>query len=136
MNNDQVGYVDENGYEFRGNGIWYDATDGSFYDERTGVWTYPTSEAAADIATAATSGSTIGSFTNGLMQLGYTAAQIAMLYQNVKSSAQTTPATLAYLQQENAYLKQRTGTDTSTWMIVGVAGLALLFLMQNSRRAA
>jgi len=142
MDTYDIGYVDANGYTFLGNGIWSDPSDGSLYSESTGQWTYPqtalpaTSDVANELSTAVSSGSAVGDFTNGLMQLGYTAAQIAMLYQNVKTSAQATPQMLTALQQEQAYLQQRTASSNTMWMWVGVAGLGLLFFMQYRRSPA
>ena len=86
-----------------------------------------------DITAAAAAGTPMGTLTAQMLQLGYTAAQISQLYNNVKSTATTTPQIFDYLQRENSYLQQQYLDNSRVWMWVLLGGGALLLLSDRRR---
>jgi len=137
--------MDNSAYFDMGDGYLLDPDTGMIYDPNTQQWFNPTgssitqvgsttvtpndvSTAATQIQQAATSGADIGTVTKDLMQLGYTAAQLAMLYQNVKVSSQATPQMLQYLGQENAYLQQSNQGGFNIALIAALGILAVVLL--------
>ncbi len=88
----------------------------------------------ADITDVASEGNIqLGLLTANLLDLGYTAAQISQLYNNVKSTSTTTPQILDYLQRENSYLQQNYMSNSRLWMFVLLGGGALLLLTDRRR---
>ena len=133
------------GYEDLGDGDWFDPADGTVFLASDGQWHdqiatmgpgIDSGEAEQTVIQAASEGWNIGELSNNLLSLGYTAAQLAMLYQNVRSSSQATPQVLSYLQQENAALQVNSASKNQMlmWAAIGVGVLVLV--MGNRRQAA
>lgn len=93
--------------------------------------TQSSDQAVIDQAAAAAESGGLQDFTNGLLQLGTTFAQLAMLYQNVESSRQLTPTALQNLQAERTYLTQQTQTSQTMWMWVALAAAGLLIISRR-----
>lgn len=124
------------GYQDLGDGNWFDPTDGSVWSADQGEWIYPAGQDVPALVTqAASSGWDVGTLSSNLLQAGYTVSQLAMLYQNVKSSSQATPSVLQYLQKENVALQQESSSKNSMWMWAAI-GVAALLLVSNRRAAA
>lgn len=134
-----------NGYEDLGDGDWFDPADGSVFLASDGQWHDPIASAGPGIDAgaaeqtviqAASEGWNIGELSNNLLQAGYTVAQLAMLYQNVRSSSQATPQVLSYLQQENAALQVNSASKNQMFLWAAIAVGAAVLLMGNRRQAA
>ncbi len=129
--------------------------NGDFYDYESGIMYYADGTAEfmespppiSDYGTADTSNNTVlanqaatvaddssnlKGFSDGLMQLGYTAAQLVTLYQNVESSKKLTPVALTNLQQERASLQQQNQQQNTMWLGVAVA-VGLVFVFASRR---
>jgi len=136
------------GYQDLGDGYWLDPTDNTVWDPTVNQWVSQIDTTGTDAAASATDQSQVtnllsqatnqgwsaGQLTQTLLGLGYTAAQLASLYQNVKISGQATPQMLQLLGQENAALQQNTQGSNTTWMLIG-AGLIAVFLLTDRRAA-
>lgn len=122
-----------------GGGLWYDPDTDTIFDETTGgVVNFTGGGAAApdnvelvNQAQTAAEGGWLDSFSDGLLKIGTTASQLAMLYQNVQSSRQLTPVALQNLQAERAYLQTQTQSSQTMWMWVALAAAAGLVLMRG-----
>lgn len=99
---------------------------------------YPPAASIADLqaqAASAAEAGTLDTFSQNLLKLGTTAAQLAMFYQNVQSSKQLTPVALQNLAQERAALQTQSQSSQTTWMWVGLAAAAALVFVRERRRA-
>lgn len=127
------------------NGDYYEFATGIMYyaNGATGYFDYapdmggdagviPDQALANEAAVAADDGWTLKGFTDGLLQLGYTAAQLATLYQNVEASKQLTPVALTNLQQERQYLQQHSATQNTMWLWAAI-GVGLVLVVANRR---
>lgn len=127
-----------NQFQDLGDGYYLDPSTGDVYDPTTNSWVPPVStittadatNVAAQAQQAASAGTDVTTFTNDLLKLGYTAAQLVTLFQNVKTSQQATPQMLQYLAQANATLQQSTQTSFNVWLGVGVA-IGAIFLLSD-----
>lgn len=122
-----------------GGGLWYDPDTDTIIDDGTGGVinfsgggaTAPDNVELVNQAQTAAEGGWLDTFSDGLLKLGTTASQLAMLYQNVQSSRQLTPVALQNLQAERAYLQTQTQSSQTMWMWVALAAAAGLVLMRG-----
>lgn len=93
---------------------------------------YTELELTTQAATVADDGWTLKDFTDGLLQLGYTAAQLVTLYQNVETSQHLTPVALQNLAQERAYLQQQSAKQNTMWLWAAI-GVGLVLVVAQRR---
>ncbi len=78
-------------------------------------------------------GSAPGALTQTLRANGYTNGQISQLFAAAATSTVFPAQTIAWLQQENAYLADQTAANNRMWALLFAAGFGF-YLYMNRRR--